>query len=601
MKRTTAVLAAAALFAGGTDRSHPMEPEPGELEAAAALSTAPTPLPPALIPVEDALSRVLHDLPDGYAKDELRSALHALVAALEACCGYTAIMMVSLCTSMPTNSLRDIGLVSWLLRPRSHVALASPSRAGLLTHAKHRGPALPYFLQTFRLGTGAATALLLALSAQPAAAQANELPALIHACYVPNTGTIYRIKTEDTKENCTSNRHIEFSWSQEGTLDHSELINLDQDDHLQYLLAEGVRESVGGVAVTGTFPGSGSPPVSGAGARLMWFPERAAFRVGDVQGAEWDLASIGSSSVAMGRSTTASGERSTAMGWNTTASSFNSTAMGVSTTASGLSSTAMGSSTTASGERATAMGHNTSASGQHSTAMGNATTASGGESTAMGFSTTASGLVSTAMGNNTIASGLSSTALGRRASTNNRTGSFVYGDFSTDETINANANNQFVVRAQRIWLGSNNAVTATGGRFLETSTGAYLSSGGTWTNASSRAAKENFRVVDPEEVLRKVAELDVPSWNYKAEEPSVRHVGPMAQDFFRAFGLGGTDEAISTVDLGGINMVAIQALERRTAELAMELNAVREENGALRAHNQELERRLGRLESLLRP
>jgi hypothetical protein len=82
--RTTALLAAAALFVGCTDRSHPMEPEPGELEAAAALSTAPPPLPPALIPVEDALSRVLHGLPDGSAKDELRSALHALVAALEA-------------------------------------------------------------------------------------------------------------------------------------------------------------------------------------------------------------------------------------------------------------------------------------------------------------------------------------------------------------------------------------------------------------------------------------------------------------------------------------------------------------------------------------
>jgi trimeric autotransporter adhesin len=81
----------------------------------------------------------------------------------------------------------------------------------------------------------------------------------------------------------------------------------------------------------------------------------------------------------------------------------------------------------------------------------------------------------------------------------------------------------------------------------------------------------------------------------------VRHVGPIAQDFYRAFGLGGTEEAISTVDLGGINMVAIQALERRTAELAMELDAVREESAALRTYNQELERRLARLEALLRP
>jgi hypothetical protein len=84
MKRTTAVLAATGLLAGCSDRSHPMEPDPGAFDVAAALSTAPTPLPPALIPVEDALSRVLHGLPDSSAKDELRSALHALVAALEA-------------------------------------------------------------------------------------------------------------------------------------------------------------------------------------------------------------------------------------------------------------------------------------------------------------------------------------------------------------------------------------------------------------------------------------------------------------------------------------------------------------------------------------
>jgi trimeric autotransporter adhesin len=433
--------------------------------------------------------------------------------------------------------------------------------------------------QTLRLGTGAATALLLALSAQPAAAQANELPALIHACYVPNTGSIYRIKTEDTKENCSSPKHVEFSWSQEGTLDHSELFNLDQDDHPQYLLAEGVRESLAGFAVTGTLNvGSDIPPVSGPGARLMWFPKLAAFRAGQALGTEWDLENIGSRSVALGANVTASGGISTAMGANTTAS----------------------------GDLSTALGNQTTASGRTSTAMGGGTTASGGHSTAMGFNTTAAGSLSTAMGSLTHASGDFSTAMGRYASTGGHSGAFVYGDasdelFGDPITIRAAAPNQFVVRAQWIWLGRNNIVTATSGRFLETSTGAFLSTGGVWTNASSRGAKENFRAVDAEEVLRKVAELEVPSWNYRSEEADVRHVGPVAQDFYRAFGLGGTDEAISTVDLGGVNMLAIQALERRTAELARELEAVCEENGALRRHNHELERRLARLEALLRP
>jgi hypothetical protein len=76
-----------------------------------------------------------------------------------------------------------------------------------------------------RLGTGVAGTLLLALTGQPAAAQSapeivqsasNPLPTVIHACYVPNTGTIYRIKETDLKQTCTSNKHIEFGWNQEG-------------------------------------------------------------------------------------------------------------------------------------------------------------------------------------------------------------------------------------------------------------------------------------------------------------------------------------------------------------------------------------------------
>jgi trimeric autotransporter adhesin len=91
----------------------------------------------------------------------------------------------------------------------------------------------------------------------------------------------------------------------------------------------------------------------------------------------------------------------------------------------------------------------------------------------------------------------------------------------------------------------------------------------------------------------------VPSWNYRSEEASVRHVGPIAQDFYRAFGLGGTDEAISTVDLAGINLLAVQALERRTAELRQKTDRIERleaEVIELHAARAELERRLARLE-----
>ncbi len=164
--------------------------------------------------------------------------------------------------------------------------------------------------------------------------------------------------------------------------------------------------------VTGALPGSpGNPPASGGGIRMMWYPDKAAFRVGRVIDANWNKDSIGEYSFGSGYNTRAIGAVSTSMGNGTTASGDNSTAMGFATRTSGTSSTAMGSNTTASGFGSTAMGLNTIASGSGSTAMGNNTTASGDYSISLGFVTTASGIASTAMGSSTTA-GRFSTAMG---------------------------------------------------------------------------------------------------------------------------------------------------------------------------------------------
>jgi len=125
----------------------------------------------------------------------------------------------------------------------------------------------------------------------------------------------------------------------------------------------------GGIIAKGTFGSGSSLAVGGAGTRLVWYPKKAAFRVGYVAGAHWDDTNVGYRSFAVGRSTTASGDNSTAMGYRTTASGSSSTAMGFDTTASGGNSTGMGDSTTASGHSSTAMGQYTTASGGASTAM----------------------------------------------------------------------------------------------------------------------------------------------------------------------------------------------------------------------------------------
>jgi hypothetical protein len=155
-----------------------------------------------------------------------------------------------------------------------------------------------------------------------------------------------------------------------------------------------------GALFTGTF-GTGTIPATGAGTRMMWYPNKGAFRTGYVDGVQWNDdvtdTNIGNYSVAMGKNTTASGKKSVAFGEDTKASGLISTTMGYNTTASGQTSTAIGENTTASGTASTAMGYNTTASGGSSTAMGQGTTASGWRSTAMGRGIEALGNVSFAI------------------------------------------------------------------------------------------------------------------------------------------------------------------------------------------------------------
>jgi len=120
-----------------------------------------------------------------------------------------------------------------------------------------------------------------------------------------------------------------------------------------------------------------------------------------------------------------------------------------------------------------------------------------------------------------------------------------------------------------------------GGQTIATWTGAFLSDGGTWTNASDRAAKEDFVPIDPSEVLGRVAAMPITRWRYK-RDPAVTHLGPVAQDFRAAFGLGLNDTSISTVDEEGVALAAIQGLNAKLdardaliAEQARQLAEVR--------------------------
>ena len=102
---------------------------------------------------------------------------------------------------------------------------------------------------------------------------------------------------------------------------------------------------------------------------------------------------------------------------------------------------------------------------------------------------------------------------------------------------------------------------------LEHSSGAHLTIGGTWTNASDKNLKENFEKVDGLEILEKIEDLPVAEWNYKAEGDDIKHIGPTAQDFKEAFDLGDNDKSISTIDPSGVALVAIKELAKQNKDL----------------------------------
>lgn len=88
--------------------------------------------------------------------------------------------------------------------------------------------------------------------------------------------------------------------------------------------------------------------------------------------------------------------------------------------------------------------------------------------------------------------------------------------------------------------------------------GAYLSSGGVWTNASDVLKKEDFSPISPSDLLQKISLLPISKWKYKGTNEY--HIGPTAQDFYKLFGLGVDDKGISTIDPAGISLAAIQEL-----------------------------------------
>jgi hypothetical protein len=173
-------------------------------------------------------------------------------------------------------------------------------------------------------------------------------------------------------------------------------------------------------------------------------------------------------------------------------------------------------------------------------------------------------------------------------------GAFVWGDFTEADIVSTNANSVTMRASGGYRLFSNSGAT----------TGVALAAGGgSWTSISDRNAKENFASVDALAVLAKVVSLPITTWNYKSQDPAIRHIGPTAQDFKAAFGLGESDTGITSIDADGVALAAIQGLnqkvETRSRELEARSRKLEAENAALKAELKQIKQLLDSLASQL--
>jgi hypothetical protein len=271
-----------------------------------------------------------------------------------------------------------------------------------------------------------------------------------------------------------------------------------------------------GLLVRGT-ANSGTVRALGAGVRMHWYPRKGAFRVGNAETDWWDDDGTANPKLAL-----------------------YSIGMGYHPRASGVASTAIGAYNQATGDYSLALGSYSQATSSHSIAIGT----------------------------QAYASGIYSIAMGSGANTNGKDGSMVFGDDAYFQTAYSTADNQLTMRfigGYRLWSSYPDSVS-----------GVYMRHGQSgWSNYCDRNRKENFKQLDYEEMLVKIKAMPVTEWNYIGID-SLKYIGPMAQDFYKAFKLNGVDSlGINSICIDGVNMAAIKGLIERTDELKSALEELR--------------------------
>ena len=334
----------------------------------------------------------------------------------------------------------------------------------------------------------------------------------------------------------------------------------------------------GSFVATGNL-GIGTPPFPGKGYRTSWDSYKGAFRSGYAD-TEWEDANVGFFSWSGGSNSTASGLYSLAFGDTNQAES--------------TSSIVFGSGNQVKGAAGISAGAGNRVCDTYGVAFGNKAQSGGplinGKCDPDSFNIF--GLAAVAIGYNVTADKDHTTAMGKFASNNGFSGTFVWSDGSATasaDTFRNTANNEFALRA-------------TGGfRFrtnLTGTTGCNLPAGsGVFNCTSSRYTKENF--VSESSVLNKLRKIPVTSWNYISEGKQVRHLGPMAEDFFAQFELGTGNTSIGIQDLAGVSIAAVKELDEQLQQKNAEIERLQNEVKTLRSNQVDLEKRLQVIEQAI--
>jgi|GEM_PF-666548 len=331
----------------------------------------------------------------------------------------------------------------------------------------------------------------------------------------------------------------------------------------------------GSFVATGNL-GIGVSPMQGQGYRTSWDTYKGAFRSG-YAATEWDDANVGFFSWAGGSNSTAVGLYSLAFGDTNSAESTSSIVFGSGNQVKGAAGISAGAGNRVCDTYGVAFGNNAKSGGPLINGRCDPDTFN------------LRGLAAVAIGYNVTADQDHSTAMGKFASNNGFSGTFVWSDGSATasaDTFRNTANNEFALRA----TGGFRFRTNLGG-----TTGCNLPAGsGVFNCTSSRLTKENFNPTT--DVLGKLRKIPVTSWNYISEGQQVRHLGPMAEDFFAQFNLGTGNTSIGVQDLAGVSIAAVKELDAQLQEKDAEIQRLQNEVKALRTNQSDIEKRLEAIE-----